>query len=87
MKNISFFEVESSAKQNILNGFTNSQWNGYELTVEISKPKPDTKKGRGKKSSRRKGKLLRDNKRKKTSGNQKKKSFKDRFKVKSRRTR
>ena len=50
MKNFSFFEVESSAKQNILNGFTDSQWNGYELTVEISNPLPDAKKGRGKKA-------------------------------------
>ena len=40
MKNFSFFEVEKNLlKKEILEGFLDSQWNGYQLTVEISKPK------------------------------------------------
>ena len=58
MKNFSFFEVEKSAEKEILEGFFDSQWNGYQLTVEISKPKNDSGKRRKKDSSlerRRKG--------------------------------
>ena len=51
LKNFSFFEVENSAEQDVLKGFSDSQWNGYKLTVEISKPKNDSGKRRGKPSS------------------------------------
>ena len=83
MKNFSFFEVEKSAEKEILEGFLNSQWNGYQLTVEISKPKNDSGKRRKKiTSSERRRKEFIDNKRKQfsrgSSGN-KRKSFKSRF--------
>ena len=48
MKNFSFFEVEKSIEKEILEGFLDSQWNGYQLTVEISKPKNDSGKRRKK---------------------------------------
>ena len=51
MKNFSFFEVEKIAEKEILEGFSDSQWNGYQLTVEISKPKNDSGKRRKKDSS------------------------------------
>ena len=84
MKNFSFFEVEKSAEKEILEGFSDSQWNGYQLTVEISKPKNDSGKRRKKDSSsekRRKG--FSGNKRKKSSKRSSVvngKSFKSRFK-------
>ena len=84
MKNFSFFEVEKSAEKEILVGFSDSQWNGYQLTVEISKPKNDSGKRRKKDSSserRRKG--FSGNKRKKSSKRSSGvngKSFKSRFK-------
>ena len=83
MKNFSFFEVEKSAEKEILEGFLDSQWNGYQLTVEISKPKNDSGKRRKKTtSSERKRKEFSGNKRKEfsrgSSGN-KRKSFKSRF--------
>ena len=83
MKNFSFFEVEKSAEKEILEGFLDSQWNGYQLTVEISKPKNDSGKRRKKNtSSERKRKEFSGNKRKEfsrgSSGN-KRKSFKSRF--------
>ena len=84
MKNFSFFEVEKSAEKEILEGFSDSQWNGYQLTVEISKPKNDSGKRRKKDSSserRRKG--FSGNKRKKSSKRSSGvngKSFKSRFK-------
>ncbi len=83
MKNFSFFEVEKSAEKEILEGFLDSQWNGYQLTVEISKPKNDSGKRRKKiTSSERRRKEFIGNKRKEfsrgSSGN-KRKSFKSRF--------
>ena len=84
MKNFSFFEVEKSAEKEILEGFSDSQWNGYQLTVEISKPKNDSGKRRKKDSSserRRKG--FNGNKRKKSTkrpSGVNGKSFKNRFK-------
>ena len=84
MKNFSFFEVEKPAEKEILEGFSNSQWNGYQLTVEISRPKNDSGKRRKKDSSserRRKG--FGGNKRKKSSKRSSGvngKSFKSRFK-------
>ena len=51
LQGFSFFEVESSAEKDVLEGFADSQWNGYKLTVEISKPKNDSGKRRGKTSS------------------------------------
>ena len=83
MKNFSFFEVEKSAEKEILEGFLDSQWNGYQLTVEISKPKNDSGKRRKKTtSSERRRKEFSSNKRKEFSrgsfGN-KRKSFKSRF--------
>ena len=83
MKNFSFFEVEKSAEKEILEGFLNSQWNGYQLTVEISKPKNDSGKRRKKiTSSERRRKEFIGNKRKEfsrgSSGNIRK-SFKSRF--------
>ncbi|MGY8987268.1 MAG: DEAD/DEAH box helicase [Flavobacteriales bacterium] len=51
LQGFSFFEVESSAEKDVLEGFTDSQWNGYKLTVEISKPKNDEGKRRGKPSN------------------------------------
>lgn len=77
MKGFSFFEVESTAEKDVLKGFADSQWNGYQLTVEVSKPKNDRGKRRVKSTSterRRKG--YSGNKRKSGSG----KSFKSRFK-------
>ena len=46
LKNFSFFEVETAAEKDILEGFSDSQWNGYQLTVELSKPKNNSRKGR-----------------------------------------
>ena len=46
LQGFSFFEVESSAEKDVLEGFSDSQWNGYKLTVEISKPKNDSGKRR-----------------------------------------
>ena len=85
MKNFSFFEVEKSAEKEILEGFSDSQWNGYQLTVEISKPKNDSGKKRKKNSSseRRRRKGFCGNKRKKSSKRSSGvnvKSFKSRFK-------
>jgi len=51
LQGFSFFEVESSAEKDILEGFSDSQWNGYKLTVEVSKPKNDDGKRRGKPTS------------------------------------
>ncbi len=51
LKNFSFFEVEDTAREDILKGFSDSQWNGYQLTVEMSKPKNDIGKRRGKRTS------------------------------------
>ncbi|MBT5859464.1 MAG: DEAD/DEAH box helicase [Flavobacteriales bacterium] len=51
LQGFSFFEVESSAEKDVLEGFADSQWNGYKLTVEVSKPKNDSGKRRGKPSS------------------------------------
>jgi len=48
LQGFSFFEVESSAEKEVLEGFEDSQWNGYKLTVEVSKPKNDEGKRRGK---------------------------------------
>ena len=48
LQGFSFFEVESSAEKDVLEGFSDSQWNGYKLTVEISKPKKDSGKRREK---------------------------------------
>ena len=84
LKNFSFFEVETSAEKDILEGFADSQWNGYQLTVELSKPKNDSGKRRGKTtSSERRKKGFIGNKRSertssKSSGGRK--SFKSRFK-------
>lgn len=84
MKNFSFFEVEKSAEKEILEGFSDSQWNGYQLTVEISKPKNDSGKRRKKDSSlKRRRKGFSGNKRKKSSKRSSVvngKSFKSRFK-------
>ena len=84
MKNFSFFEVEKSAEKEILEGFLDSQWNGYQLTVEISKPKNDSGKRRKKTTSseRRRRKEFSGNKRKefsRGSSRDKRKSFKSRF--------
>ncbi|MDG1719033.1 MAG: DEAD/DEAH box helicase [Flavobacteriales bacterium] len=84
LQGFSFFEVESSAEKDVLEGFSDSQWNGYKLTVEISKPKKDGGKRREKSTrsdKRRTG--FSGNKRSertdsKSSGG--KKSFKSRFK-------
>ena len=83
LRNFSFFEVENTAREDILKGFSNSQWNGYQLTVELSKPKNDvgqrkikrTRPERRKKSfSKDKGDLkLKSNKSKRRG------SFKNRF--------
>ena len=83
LRNFSFFEVENTAREDILKGFSNSQWNGYQLTVEMSKPKNDvgdrkikrTRPERRKKSfSKDKGDLkLKSNKSKRRG------SFKNRF--------
>ena len=84
LKNFSFFEVETAAEKDILEGFSDSQWNGYQLTVELSKPKNDSGKRRGKAtSSERRKKGFTGNKRSertssKSSGGGK--SFKSRFK-------
>ncbi len=84
LKNFSFFEVETAAEKDILEGFSDSQWNGYQLTVELSKPKNDSGKRRGKAtSSERRKKGFSGNKRsvrtssKNSAGG---KSFKSRFK-------
>ncbi len=55
LKNFSFFEVENSAEKDILKGFKDSQWNGYKLTVKISKPKnhKENKKRKGLKRNKR----------------------------------
>tara|TARA_B100000902_G_scaffold163425_2_gene158635 strand:- start:56376 stop:58136 length:1761 start_codon:yes stop_codon:yes gene_type:complete len=79
MKNFSFFEVEKSAEKEILQGFAKSQWNGYKLTVEISKPKNDSGKRRRKDNSERKNGLRR-NRTNESSKNSKGKSFKKKFK-------
>jgi len=84
LKNFSFFEVETAAEKDILEGFSDSQWNGYKLTVELSKPKNDSGKRRGKATrSDRREKGFSGNKRSerissKSSGGGK--SFKSRFK-------
>ena len=86
MKGFSFFEVESTAEKDVLKGFADSQWNGYQLTVEVSKPKNDRGKRRGKSTSteRRRRKGYSGNRRSESSGNKRKsgsgKSFKSRFK-------
>ena len=81
LKNFSFFEVETAAEKDILEGFSDSQWNGYQLTVELSKPKNDSGKRRGKAtSSERRKKGFSGNKRKGNNSGGKGKSFKSRFK-------
>ena len=84
MKNFSFFEVEKSAEKEILEGFFDSQWKGYQLTVEISKPKNDSGRRRKKdSSSKRRRKGFSGNKREKSSKRSSGvngKSFKSRFK-------
>jgi len=85
MKGFSFFEVESTAEEDVLKGFADSQWNGYQLTVEVSKPKNDRGKRRGKStSSERRRKGFSGNRRSESGGNKRKsgsgKSFKSRFK-------
>ena len=82
LKNFSFFEVETAAEKDILEGFSDSQWNGYQLTVELSKPKNDSGKRRGKAtSSERRKKGFSGNKRRKgNNSGGKGKSFKSRFK-------
>ena len=83
LRNFSFFEVENTAREDILKGFSNSQWNGYQLTVELSKPKNDvgqrkikrTRPERRKKSfSKDKGDL-----KLKSSKSKRRGSFKNRF--------
>jgi ATP-dependent RNA helicase DeaD len=84
LKNFSFFEVETAAEKDILEGFSDSQWNGYKLTVELSKPKNDDGKRRGRSTSsnsRKKGfsgNKRNENSRSKNSAGGK--SFKSRFK-------
>ena len=84
LKNFSFFEVETVAEKNILEGFANSQWNGYKLTVEISKPKKDDGKRRVRPTnSNRNRKGFSGNKRSEKSrkkSSERGKSFKSRFK-------
>ena len=85
MKGFSFFEVESTAEQDVLEGFADSQWNGYQLTVEVSKPKNDSSKRRKKAtSSERRRKGFSGNRRSEGGGNKRNsgssKSFKSRFK-------
>ena len=84
LKNFSFFEVETVAEKNILEGFANSQWNGYKLTVEISKPKKDEGKRRVRSTnSNRNRKGFSGNKRSEKSrknSSERGKSFKSRFK-------
>ena len=91
MKNFSFFEVEKTAEKEILSGFSKSQWNGFQLTVEISKPKNDSNKRRNKKSNtKRKKGGLRENKRKvftKNNSTKKGDSFKNKFKTRGGRKR
>ena len=84
LQGFSFFEVESSAEKDVLEGFSDSQWNGYKLTVEISKPKNDSGKRRQKSTrsdKRRTG--FSGNKRSENSrsnSSSRGKSFKSRFK-------
>ena len=84
LQGFSFFEVESSAEKDVLEGFSDSQWNGYKLTVEISKPKKDGGKRREKstRSDKRRtgfsGNIRSERTDSKSSGG--KKSFKSRFK-------
>ena len=84
LQGFSFFEVESSAEKDVLEGFSDSQWNGYKLTVEISKPKNDSGKRRERSTrsdKRRTG--FSGNKRSERTSNKSsggRKSFKSRFK-------
>ena len=84
LQGFSFFEVESSAEKDVLEGFSDSQWNGYKRTVEISKPKNDSGKRRQKSTrsdKRRTG--FSGNKRSERTSNKSSgggKSFKSRFK-------
>jgi len=84
LQGFSFFEVESSAEKDVLEGFSDSQWNGYKLTVEISKPKNDSRKRRERSTrsdKRRTG--FSGNKRSERTSNKSsggRKSFKSRFK-------
>ena len=57
LQGFSFFEVESAAEKDVLEGFSDAKWNSYQLTVEVSKPKNDSGKRRGDSSSseRRRG--------------------------------
>ena len=84
LKNFSFFEVETAAEKDILEGFSDSQWNGYQLTVELSKPKNDSGKRRGKSTnSERRKKGFSGNKRTSSKSSGGGKSFKSRFKENS----
>ena len=81
LKNFSFFEVETAAEKDILEGFSDSQWNGYQLSVELSKPKNDSGKRRGKATnSERRKKGFIGNKRTSSKSSGGGKSFKSRFK-------
>lgn len=84
LQGFSFFEVESSAEKDVLEGFSDSQWNGYKLTVEISKPKNDSRKRRKRSTRSDKRKTgFSGNKRSERTSNKNsvgKKSFKSRFK-------
>ena len=73
--------METAAEKDILEGFADSQWNGYQLTVELSKPKNDSGKRRGKAtSSERRRTGFSGNKRTSSKSSGRGKSFKSRFK-------
>ena len=84
LQGFSFFEVESSAEKDVLEGFSDSQWNGFKLTVEISKPKNDSRKRRKRsiRSDKRKTGFSGNKRSERTSNKNSvgKKSYKSRFK-------
>ena len=76
LRKFSFFEIDSNHEKDVLNAFSNAEWNGTKVAVELSKP-PSFKDTSYKKIGGRKKEI--DIKRKKKSRN--KSSFKERFKA------
>ena len=92
LKSFTFFEVDSEYKENILNSFQGTEWNGERVSVEISKPpnsddrrsKDDDKRSFNKSSSKSRDKNFKSKSEKpksraKSSSSGDKNSFKSRF--------
>ena len=54
MKKFSFFEIDKSIEKEVLKSFANSDFDGRELTVELSKPEPKRERGETESNPRKK---------------------------------